>query len=386
MFIKVIEEYDAVLAKMDQWDKSYQQLYDLYQTLECNDIRLSQDFFAVLMAKLKSILELTREIERALDGLDTGLKETLTGRMDKMKDSVIKLHTSISTHANIKSRWVRIRVWYSGYYDGNTFIKGHVLHAAARELTSSPGHYGHISLETSKGYLSLWPVKAPRSPGDHVRPHFNSLYDDQIDEAPGPGVREADVTIELYSLDIDKINDFCRDYVRQAMYYALLPKKKTDSDKPADNCASVSLKALQQGGVEKLLENSSVEQTLLRSPSPNGMAEYLIKVQLREHRLFGDAISRLAAPPCVEVTEENPACFKATNFPLVVIRAYSPMHSQITLAVGDKLLLDDIANNGNLLCKIGDRRVLVPRSYVQVDHETIHAGKSSGPSTSLRRC
>ncbi len=386
MLAKTINTYDDILAQMECWDKSYQQVYDLYQTLERDDIRLSQSFLGVLMAKLHALLELTQRIADSVGTLDSSLQATFDKRLTTIKQNALALHNSTTRHPKIKHHWVRLRIWYSGHYAGTSFIPGNILHAAARDMVADTGNYGHVSLETAKGYLSLWPQDRPSGFRQGIRRYMNSLYEDLCDEGPDSDgenngqrrLREPEVVIDLFSLEVEKINDYCLDYVRDITHYALLPKKKTSDNKPCDNCTTVCLKALQAGGIDALFASGDLLQVVLQSPAPNSFARYLESAQTQEHQLFGRALSTLTVPTVANVTQDNPARFKASNLPLVVTQAFIPRFgNNVSLAIGDKLLLDDIRDNNWLVCKKGDLHLLVPRDCVKVDNNTLQASAST---------
>ncbi len=355
--------YESVKQAIASFRNQHTNLSQLFKTLNRSDFRLSQNFWQTLMRQLNDLKKAFDNINSAYQQLDGGLQQALAEEFNYTKDC-LGIIESCLTHEHIKNNWARLRVWITGTFNAEGSFNGSVLSYSS--LTGG-GNVGHATLETSMGYISLWPdKKKPR--------YFSTLYEDLRDEGPDAEAeiedhekreRQPDYTIDLFGLDVHKINDFCKSYVAANIHYFMKPKLKTAAnkfrptdDKPIfDNCITACTKALQAGGVEGIYK----EIDLLGVKTPNSFAVYLNNVKKAEAANY-PLSSYLQAQ---EVIHEH-KLFKFIEMELTVTEDYEPeFNGQLHLTKNEKVWLAEDVNDGFWYCRKGEQKGLVPKTHVR---------------------
>ncbi len=190
----------------------------------------------------------------------------------------------------------------------------------SRENKRFPGHnVGHVSIETPSSYMSLWPVPftleqvADYRTEKVLEQNYDKYYMERDpdwkagyqDDYKAEGDQEPQVIICLYSLDIDDIesafgrlqddtkawrlvgSNMLLQKLETLTAAAVQSTKLFDSAaiETVENCASLALKLLKAGGMNKLVgfakESSFCSQTS-SAVSPDRMLEILIPAKLKE--------------------------------------------------------------------------------------------------------
>lgn len=120
--------------------------------------------------------------------------------------------------------WVRVRIWNSKTGSGSTtsVVRAHLI----------GGSVGHMTLETSKGYLSMWPFRGGGIYSGKPTVFVPAPeYDEQYESADDDVARPADYLFDFYSLDVEKINDFLSSLMlvdlNRPFHWHQLPEQKS---------------------------------------------------------------------------------------------------------------------------------------------------------------
>jgi ankyrin repeat protein len=193
-------------------------------------------------------------------------------------------------HPLIKDNWVRVRVWKPGSYQNTSEISepafveqgafGFGLTWAYNKMfggkkSELEHNVGHASIETSEGYMSLWPKNHQSSnslqaltAGQTAKMH-NLVQDEraegpdfakEVDDETKRAMRPADRTFVFYTLDVAAINVFCKkisdSLVDNSLQFSLFGSAvvRSDASKHAylANCVTLVNRILLKGRITEL--------------------------------------------------------------------------------------------------------------------------------------
>jgi hypothetical protein len=195
---------------------------------------------------------------------------------------ILKRAYSTSTYPSLpkESSVTRIRIWKSGYFGPDKgFVHTNVLTALYSVKPSRQPNIGHVSIETRDLYASLWPrginitnkLKPQRS--DH---QDHTPETDQIAEARAP-----DLTVDLHTLEVEKINIELERFVKLGSVYHLLGSNPYLKNLGAHSCSSLAYHLLSAGGIHKLGIKTHVIRDYI-VVTPNNLATLVVEAQTKE--------------------------------------------------------------------------------------------------------
>lgn len=285
--------------------------------------------------------------------------------MLKMKE-YIPLATRIYKHPKISNGWVRVRIWHSGYYQGNNDLQPNYVPASSSSTlvrmaiaTASDENLniGHVSLETASDYISFWPAKGKKTEehNAHGLKHMiksinnltkglpastNSLLSDMHSEGQDSRKnkslsekhkKEPDFEAVFYSLNVNEINKCCskiiEDIIENKLQFSLIgANRNTDGDIRIDNCVTISYRLLIAGGFRALKEHTLPVDGIL---TPYWLQSLVTLALAEENNRFPAFVSSKESVP---KNEDVPA--------LNLIPKYKVINN-FTSSQGIKLLKDD---------------------------------------------
>ncbi len=379
-------ETENILSQFIKFNEDYAYIYAQYKTLTREDLRLQSGLLHDLFKRLNNLQLLFKDIEGKINNLpDEGLKFSFEDNLNDAKEAMTILEHCLNNR-HIKNNWVRIRVWYSGFFnDKGNFSSTSIIGTTVSLAIDATKEYlcttkdnssnvntktnvGHVSLELPNGYFSFWPPGPEDS--EEATYSLNTLVADKRDEGTTLEhqklAREPDAMFEFYSLDVNKMDEFCRNYVRDEINYNLFSKKNNKNTPSSslqimDNCISSCLKILIAGGIDVLASGSQFINSISGIVTPRTFAQCLAEVKQNEVRYY-PIIQSLKAPLI-----ENPTVFKAGNTPLLVVNDYRPTNTlHLAANKGDVIVLEKIDDDSNYLhCRDkNNRHGIIHAAYV----------------------
>jgi hypothetical protein len=187
---------------------------------------------------------------------------------------------------------VTIRIWTSVF---NKTLRGEDV--------------GHISIETSDSYMSLWPKGRPSGIAQAFfqkrPPHYMSSYKDDL-EAEG---RSPELIICLYSLNGEEIEEEFTRIKDKIDGWALFGGNALIDRNGAESCVTLAYKLLKKGGLYELISsgNSSRFASVI---SPDNLSDAIVKAKKEELIIYPETSDyRFEEETVVEVLESyNSKC------------------------------------------------------------------------------
>lgn len=135
------------------------------------------------------------------------------------------------------------------------------------------GSVGHVSLETKKNYISLWPIEGISKPGIKWETSDGTLVPtfDQDQKAngmlsvdPNSGrtiiiPKKPEVTLNFHTLNEEIINKKFDDFKNSKLKWALIGNNEVFLKKDVHSCASLVYHLLDVAGLNNLFEHETAE-------------------------------------------------------------------------------------------------------------------------------
>ena len=190
---------------------------------------------------------------------------------------------STSTHEALlkNSNVTRIRIWKSGYHNQDKqFIYTDV---ATSFFSSLKPHrvpnIGHVSIETSEIYASLWPEglnifnkKKPMA-GDALS---STPLSDELSEGRPP-----DIMVDLHTLNVQNINNELTKFNESGNSYHLVGSNYLMKYLGTNNCTGLAVDLLERGGIQQLISRRHFVREYIIA-TPNNVVELVLEAQARE--------------------------------------------------------------------------------------------------------
>ncbi len=346
------------------------------------------------------------------------------------------LAKEILQNPNIIHNWVRIRIWNSGYYDASSSssssapqyvtqgavglaflaLRNRLPSFSQPGLPSSNSNVGHVSIETAQGYMSFWPAEGPGGKNIHdltrgYQATMHNLVQDEQAEGPQGGdcnkfdknksLRPPDKTFTLYTLDAQRINEYCQEMCGKiadnTLQFSLFGAKNTKVNGSGRqrllNCVTLSYNLLLSGGLEGLIPRPESTYPVNQILDPYWMECLMQRAELEE-----DKRTHRGAH-CVPVENLNVAPFSHPELSPCSIAddIYKVKQTYaaegILLEVNDELALiveDDSTQTKTFLTQPG-QKIVLPNATVQSYLEAlpkrhVHSlipGKKKGQSSNF---
>jgi len=191
----------------------------------------------------------------------------------------------------------RVRIWRAGYftkeqpYDDTIEERKFIYNGAIAALMWAKwgdGNIGHVSLETDKYYVSLWPTRM--TVFNKLKPLEMHQETKQGSMTPVKDImaekREPDVIVDLHSLDTEKMRLALSKFQKTGKY-KLINRPHFFSTKKVKvaNCSSLARDLLVKGGIEQRPYKKSVTRNYF-IVTPHNLAKMVIEANKLQEASF----------------------------------------------------------------------------------------------------
>lgn len=179
---------------------------------------------------------------------------------------------------------VRVRVWRSGYHDKeqNRFVHSNVFKSFLSGYLGHEPNIGHVSLELTNTYVSLWPDNLTIT--NKKKPQDGSLDSSVIIDERSEG-RPPDLVIDFETLDTSQIIKDVHSFKNAGSKYHLFGGSRFFKHSEAHNCSGLAHKLLFNAG----LKNFSIPKNYVRDymlVTPNNLISYLESAKKFEEEVY----------------------------------------------------------------------------------------------------